>query len=104
MTVKKNANGNDQRAVFDEVTHGKFPVELHITSLAAGMMPHAAHKHVHEEAVMLRTGLLDVTIEGKTTRLTAGSVPGVKSHELHGGKNPGPESAGDFVIALREES
>src|SRR5947209_17472535 len=75
MAVKKNVNGNDQRAVFDAVTHGKYPVEMHITSLAPGMMPHAAHQHVHEEAVMLRTGLLDVTIEGKTTRLTPGSVP-----------------------------
>ena len=42
MTVKKNAGGNDQRAVFDAVTHGKFPVELHITNLAAGMMPSSA--------------------------------------------------------------
>jgi mannose-6-phosphate isomerase-like protein (cupin superfamily) len=105
MVVKKNAaNGNEQRAVFDAVTHGKYPVELHITSLAAGQAPHAPHHHVHEEALMARSGLLDVTIEGKTTRVTAGSVVVVRSNEEHGWKNPGPERSEYFVIALGKES
>ena len=47
---------------------------MHLTELGPGQAPHAPHKHVHEEMVMLQTGLLDVTIEGKTTRLTPGSV------------------------------
>ena len=105
LTVKKNeATGNDQRAVFDGLTHAKYPVELHITSLAPGQMPHAAHHHVHEEAVMLRSGQLDVTIAGKTTRVTAGSVVYVYSNEEHGWKNPGPERAQYFVIAVGKET
>jgi len=104
LAVKRNANGNEQRAVFDGVTHGKFPVELHMTKLEAGMAPHAPHHHVHEEALMLRHGILDVTIEGKTTQVTAGSVVVVHSNEEHGWKNPGPGRAEYFVIALGKES
>ena len=52
---------------------------------------------------MLRTGLLDVTMEGKVTRVTAGSVVYANSNELHGWKNPGPEPAQYFVIAIGRE-
>jgi quercetin dioxygenase-like cupin family protein len=79
-------------------------VDIHITELGPGQMPHAAHHHVHEEIVMLQTGLLDVTIEGKLTRVTAGSVVYVNSNEEHGWKNPGPERAQYFVMAIGRES
>jgi quercetin dioxygenase-like cupin family protein len=58
---------------------------------------------VHEEIVMLQTGMLDVTIEGKLTRVTAGSVVYVNSNEEHGWKNPGPERAQYFVMAIGRE-
>ena|SRR5579883_478028 len=96
----KPSGQNKGRAVLDQVTHGGFPVELHMTELGPGQMPHAPHQHAHEEIVMLRRGNLDVTIEGQTTRLTPGSVASVASGQLHGWKNPGPEPAEYFVIAL----
>ena len=52
---------------------------------------------------MLQTGMLDVTIEGKVTRVTAGSVVYVNSNEEHGWKNPGPERAQYFVMAIGRE-
>ena len=52
---------------------------------------------------MLRTGLLEVTIEAKVTRVMAGSVVYVNSNEEHGWKNPGPESAQYFVLAVGRE-
>jgi mannose-6-phosphate isomerase-like protein (cupin superfamily) len=102
LPVKPNGE-NRGRAVFDGKTHAGYPVELHITELGPGLAPHAPHHHVHEEVVMLRTGELDVTIEGVTTRATAGSVIYVNSNEEHGWKNPGPERAQYFVIALGRE-
>lgn len=99
LPVKENG-ANKGRAVLNGVTHGGFPVELHMTELGPGQVPHAPHKHAHEEIVMLRRGSLDVTIEGKTTRLTAGSVACVASGEMHGWRNPGAEPAEYFVIAL----
>ena|SRR5947207_1276653 len=99
LPVKVNGE-NQTRAVFDGKNHSGFGVELHITELGPGLAPHAPHQHVHEEALMLRTGQLDVTISGQTTRVTAGSVIYVNSNEEHGWKNPGPGRAQYFVIAL----
>jgi quercetin dioxygenase-like cupin family protein len=51
--------------------------------------------------VLLQSGVLEVTIEGKTTRLTPGSVAIVASNEMHGWRNPSTsERAQYFVIAL----
>jgi mannose-6-phosphate isomerase-like protein (cupin superfamily) len=102
LVVKPNGE-NQGRAVFDGKTHTGYPVELHITELGPGLAPHASHHHVHEEVVMLRSGQLDVTIEGVTTRVTAGSVVYVNGGEEHGWKNPGPERAQYFVIALGQK-
>jgi quercetin dioxygenase-like cupin family protein len=96
----KESGQNKQRAVLNGETHKGSAVEMHLTELGPGQAPHAPHKHVHEEMVMLQAGQLDVTIEGKTTRLTPGSVAYVASNELHGWKNPGTERAQYFVIAL----
>ena len=70
------------------------------TTVNEAAVPILSAKHTHEEMVMLQTGELDVTIEGKTTRLTPGSVAYVASNELHGWKNPGTGRSQYFVIAL----
>src|SRR4051794_9558546 len=103
LTVKANGQ-NKSRDVFNGKNHSGFPVDLHITELGPGQMPHAEHRHVHEEIVMLQTGQLDVTIEGKVTRATPGSVVYVNSNEMHGWKNPGPEPAQYFVMAIGREA
>ena len=99
LPVKENG-ANKGRAVMNGLLHTGFRIETHLTELGPGMAPHAPHRHVHEEMVMLQTGMLDVTINGETSRITAGSVAFVASNELHGWKNPGPERAQYFVIAL----
>lgn len=57
-------------------------------------------KHVHEEMLLLQQGTLDVTLDGKTTRLTPGSVAYVASNHQHGWKNPGSTPTQYFVIAF----
>jgi len=99
LPVKTNGE-NQGRAVFDGLTHTGYPVELHMTRLAAGQMPHPPHKHVNEEVMMLKNGQLDAMFGGKTTRLQAGSIIYMASMEEHGWRNPGPEPAEYFVIAL----
>lgn len=71
-----------------------------MTELGPGQSPHAPHRHVNEEVLMLRRGILDATFGGKTTRLTAGSVIYMESNMEHGWRNPGTEPAEYFVIAL----
>jgi quercetin dioxygenase-like cupin family protein len=95
---------NKSRAVFNGQTHIGFYVELHMTELGPGQSPHPPHKHVHEELLMLRTGALDVTFNGQTTRASAGSVVYMESNVEHGWRNPGPERAEYFVISLGRDN
>ena len=99
LPVKTNGQ-NHSRAVFDWQTHTGYPVELHMTELGPGQVPHAPHHHSHEEVMMLRKGVLDATYGGKTVHLTAGSVIYMASNVEHQWRNPGPEPAEYFVIAL----
>src|ERR1039457_4307549 len=43
LPVKVNGE-NKSRAVFNGETHSGFPIELHMTELAAGQVPHAPHR------------------------------------------------------------
>ncbi|MGP8247331.1 MAG: cupin domain-containing protein [Bryobacteraceae bacterium] len=99
LPVKTNGE-NQSRAVLDGLTHTGYHIDMHMTDLGPGQQPHPPHKHAHEEIVMLRTGQLDVTMGGQTTRATAGSVIVAASNQQHGWRNPGPGRAEYFVIAL----
>src|SRR5690348_4749154 len=68
LPVKENAQ-NKSRAVMNGSTHSGYPIEMHITELAPGMMPHAAHSHEHEEMIGIIEGTLEVTISGKATMI-----------------------------------
>ena len=103
LPVKVNGQ-NESRAVLNMQTHGGFPVELHMTKLGPGQTPHAPHKHPHEEIMMLKSGVIDATFNGQTTRLGPGSIISMASNVEHGWKNPGPDSAEYFVIALGNEN
>ena len=88
------------RAVMNGQTHTGFPLELHHTELAPGEAPHPPHHHVHEELLMVREGTVEVTINGKVTKLGPGGVGYVASNEEHGWKNVGTTVAHYTVIAL----
>jgi len=103
LPVRVNGE-NKSRAVMRGETHSGFQVELHMTELGPGQAPHAPHKHVHEELLMLKDGSLDATISGQTTHVTAGSIVYVASNEMHGWRNPGPGPAQYFVIALGNDA
>ena len=94
---------NETRQVFDGSTHTGYPINLHITTLAPGLMPHAAHHHEHEEAIFIKEGTMEVTILGEATRIGPGSVAYVKSNEEHGWKNVGAGPATYFVLAFGED-
>jgi quercetin dioxygenase-like cupin family protein len=103
LPVRVNGE-NKSRAVMKGETHSEFQIELHMTELGPGQAPHAPHKHVHEELLMLKDGSLDVTISGQTTHVTAGSIVYVASNEMHGWRNPGESPAQYFVIALGKDT
>lgn len=100
LPVRTNGK-NKSRAVLDGTTHTGFAIEMHETELGPGMAPHPPHKHVHEELIMIREGILEVTISGNVTKLGPGSAAYVASGEEHGWKNVGDTQAHYFVMALR---
>jgi quercetin dioxygenase-like cupin family protein len=99
FTVRDNGKSK-MRPVFNGETHTGFALEMHITELAPGESPHPPHRHVHEEMMCVQRGMLDTTVNGKTTRLTPGSVFYIYSNDEHGIRNPGTEPVQYFVIAL----
>jgi quercetin dioxygenase-like cupin family protein len=99
LPVRHNG-ANEGRTAMHGTLHQGFEIEVHLTNLAPGGMPHAAHRHEHEEIMLLKTGQLDVTINGETTRVGPGSVVLMGSNDMHGLKNPGPDRAEYFIVEL----
>jgi len=96
----KTSGDNKSRAFFNGNTHTGFVVEMHETELPAGGAPHPPHHHDHEELIVIREGILEVTIAGKSRRLGPGSVAYAASEEEHGVKNAGDTRARYWIIAL----
>src|SRR5260221_14236216 len=65
--------------------------------LPAGAMPHQPHHHVHSEMFFMREGTLELTVNGKTYPLVAGSVGFVRSSEEHGVEKVGTTPANYFA-------
>lgn len=81
-------------------THTGYRLDLHESELPGGGVPHAPHRHVHEELLFIREGELEVTVNGQVTRLGPGSCAYMASNDLHGYRNPGTAPAKYFVLAL----
>jgi XRE family transcriptional regulator, regulator of sulfur utilization len=73
-------------------------LECHVTTLNPGETPHAPHRHVDEEVIVVREGQVESFIEGKTRRLGPGSVIVFASNELHGLRNVGSTQATYHVL------
>lgn len=72
--------------------------ECHITSLGAGNASHAPHIHPQEELIILRSGELDVHLNGTETRVGPGSLFFFASYDRHAVKNVGDTPATYFVF------
>jgi quercetin dioxygenase-like cupin family protein len=88
------------RQLVDTATTNLRKLEMHVTTLPPGGYPHAPHRHPWEEILVVERGQLDVLQEGVTRRAVAGAVIYQASNELHGLRNPGPDSATYVVIRL----
>lgn len=88
------------RPVLSGATDAGCPLEMHITELAPGEAPHPPHHHAHNEMIMIYQGTLDVTINGKTTRVGPGGSAYIAANEEHGWTNAGTSTALYFVLAI----
>ena len=75
-------------------------LSVHESALAPGSEPHPPHHHKGEEIFLVVDGTLEVTINGKSSRISKGSVAFVGSGDQHGIRNPGEVPAKYYVIEL----
>ncbi len=95
---RKSSETSSVRAVVDTLTKTLSKLEMHETTLAPGASPHAAHRHAHEELIIIKTGLIEV-LQGTVTRMAGpGSVAFMASNEWHGFRNVGAVPASYLVV------
>ena len=91
---------NKQRRMFTGKTHTGFKIESHQSDIAPGEVNHPPHMHLREEMMLVRTGLMELTISGKPYRLGPGDVGVIGSNELHNAKNVGTTRAEYFIVNI----
>jgi uncharacterized cupin superfamily protein len=99
----KRTGENEGRSVFDGLNRSGIEIEIHETALAPGLMSHPPHRHRHVELVLLREGTIEVSIDGNTSTLSAGSIAYFASNCLHNAKNLGSKHAQYFVLSLNKD-
>ena len=93
-----------RREIVNSPTTTLVSLEGHITTLNPGESPHPAHHHPDEELVVVKEGLMEVTINGVTTRGGPGSIFFYGSNDEHGMKNVGTTMATYHVIRMVTEA
>jgi mannose-6-phosphate isomerase-like protein (cupin superfamily) len=73
---------------------------VHETVLEPAATPHPPHRHAHSEMWLIREGVVEITINGKSSQIGPGSAAFVASNEEHGIRNPGTTAASYFVVAV----
>ena len=99
--IPVTTNGkNRQRRMFTAKTHTGFKIESHQSDIAPGEVNHPPHQHLREEMMLIREGIMELTIAGKPYRLGPGDVGVIGSNELHNAKNAGNTVARYFIVNI----
>ena len=91
---------NKQRRMFTHKTHTGFKIESHQSDIAPGEVNHPPHQHLREEMMLVREGLMELTIAGKAYRLGPGDVGVIGSNEMHNAKNVGTTRGHYFIVNI----
>jgi quercetin dioxygenase-like cupin family protein len=96
--IQAKAPSGISRAVFRAPTATLDELEMHVSTLAPGQMPHPPHKHPDEELLIVKEGTLEVMVNGDTRRVGPGSVVFQASNQMHSIRNVGTTPAVYHVI------
>ena len=97
ITVKQTDVGA-VRQFFRSPTATLDELECHVTTLNPGLQSHPPHKHVNEELVIIREGIVEVLSDGTWKRVGPGSVVFNASNQIHALRNVGSTPAVYHVI------
>jgi quercetin dioxygenase-like cupin family protein len=103
LEVKPTPKGA-RREIFNSPTTTLANLEGHVTTLNPGEVPHAAHRHPDEELVIVKEGIMEVTINGVVSRGGPGAIFFYGSNDEHGMKNVGGTVATYHVIRIVTEA
>jgi quercetin dioxygenase-like cupin family protein len=92
------------RSFFSAPTATLKNLEVHVTTLNPGQMPHPPHRHPNEEMIILHQGTVETLSNGVWKRIGVGSVIFNGSNQLHGLKNVGAEPAVYHVINFQSSA
>lgn len=98
MKVEQTKVG-ERRSLFDAPTANLDRIEGHVTTLNPGEMPHPAHRHAHEEMMIIKEGTIEAVQNGRTNRVETGGIIFCASNEQHGLRNVGTNRATYYVLA-----
>jgi quercetin dioxygenase-like cupin family protein len=96
-------NVGEVRQFFKGPTATLEELEVHATTLNAGMTSHPPHTHPNEELVIIKEGTVETLVNGKWERLGPGSVIFNASNQLHGLRNVGTGPATYHVINWKSQ-
>lgn len=88
LEFKPSATGG-RRDVMRQPTSALKELEMHISTLNAGLPSHNAHAHPDEELIMVKSGNVEETIAGTPYLLGPGSLIFVTNDDNHGIRNAG---------------
>jgi XRE family transcriptional regulator, regulator of sulfur utilization len=88
----------EARSLCKEPTATLDQLEMHVTTLNAGLESHPPHKHVNEELIILREGECETLSNGVWVKVSPGTVVFNASNSLHGFRNVGTVPAVYHVI------
>jgi len=100
FTAKPTAVGS-VRSVVSSPTATLENLEIHITTLNPGQMPHPPHRHPNEELVIIDQGTVEALNTGAWKRIGPGSIIFNGSNEVHGLRNVGTTPALYHVINIK---
>ncbi len=100
LTYKETARGGTIK-YFDRPTAMCENYEMHITQLAKKGPSHAPHQHVDTEIILVISGQVEMTIDGKTYSGGPGDMFIVESGKIHGVSNASDAPCRYFAFKWR---
>jgi (S)-ureidoglycine aminohydrolase len=97
----KNTGKGHRRDFFNKATSQLTQFEMHTTALNADSISHAPHIHIQEEIILVVRGNVEMNIDGKYYKGTAGDLFFVSSNVPHNLKNIGKEQCEYFAFQWR---
>jgi quercetin dioxygenase-like cupin family protein len=98
IQAREATNNGRTHAIVRSPTATVDELEAHVTVLPPGADSHPPHRHPQEEIVILKEGVLEAHLPGRTERVEAGGFVFLASMEEHSVTNVGTTPAVYYVI------